>query len=174
MLNFEDKNEIHYFKLVPISSKEVTNLVDNKAEIGFRIDSYSGMNMRKILGYMEENKQLKIQVERLKDSLLHISREYKKALDNPANSSDVESQKAGRRAKKIKALEDENAKLKLLLKSQLDTSEKLRAETFTTVEALKSEFNYLIDELNTADKAKESPIKKKIENLYNDVTGMNP
>jgi regulator of replication initiation timing len=69
MLNVENKSEIHYFKLVPIGTQEVDDLVNKKQEIGFRIDSYSGMNMRKILGYMEENKQLKIQVERLKDSL---------------------------------------------------------------------------------------------------------
>lgn len=78
----------------------------------------------------------------------------------------MESQKQGRRVKKIKSLEEENAKLKLLLRSQLDTSEKLRAETFTTVEALKSEFNYLIDELNTAEKThNDSPLKKKLDSL---------
>lgn len=36
------------------------------------------MNMKKILSFLEENKQLKIQVERLKDSLLSMSDEFKK------------------------------------------------------------------------------------------------
>jgi regulator of replication initiation timing len=35
------------------------------------------MNMKKILSFLEENKQLKIQVERLKDSLLEMAKEFK-------------------------------------------------------------------------------------------------
>ena len=63
-----------------------------------------------------------------------------------------------KRVKKLKNLEEENKKLKTLLKSQLDTSEKLRVETFSTVEALKNEFSFLIDELNFKKKAgKELP-----------------
>lgn len=49
--------------------------------------------------------------------------------------------------KKIRFLEEENRKLKILIKSQLDTSDKLRVETFSTVEALRSEFEYLISDL---------------------------
>lgn len=50
--------------------------------------------------------------------------------------------------KKIKVLEEENRRLKVLLKSQLDTSDKLKIETYSTVEALKSEFQEIIDGLH--------------------------
>lgn len=40
------------------------------------------LNMKTILAYMEENKQLQIQVERLKDSLLNVSKEYNKYSNN--------------------------------------------------------------------------------------------
>lgn len=33
--------------------------------------------MKKILSFLEENKQLKIQVERLKDSLIEMANEFK-------------------------------------------------------------------------------------------------
>ena len=62
--------------------------------------------------------------------------------------SEVEHQIMIKKVKKLKNLEEENKKLKTLLKSQLDTSEKLRVETFSTVEALKNEFSFLLGELN--------------------------
>lgn len=68
-----------------------------------------------------------------------------------------------KRAKKLKNLEEENKKLKTLLKSQLDTSEKLRVETFRTVEALKNEFSFLIGELNfKKSKGMNSPEKGQL------------
>lgn len=41
------------------------------------------MNMKNILSYMEENKQLLTQVDILKDSLMSMSKEYKSYLNNP-------------------------------------------------------------------------------------------
>ena len=41
------------------------------------------MNMKNILSFIEENQQLRTQVQRLKDSLLSMTKEYRKYLDNP-------------------------------------------------------------------------------------------
>ena len=41
-----------------------------------------GMSLNKVLGFMEENKQLKVQVERLKDTLVTLNREFKKFADD--------------------------------------------------------------------------------------------
>lgn len=40
----------------------------------------------KMLSFMEENKQLKVQVERLKDTLITLNKEYKKQLEDPTVS----------------------------------------------------------------------------------------
>lgn len=39
------------------------------------------MTLNKVLGFLEENKQLKVQVERLKDTLITLNSEYKKFAD---------------------------------------------------------------------------------------------
>ena len=41
--------------------------------------------MAKILSFLEENKQLKVQVERLKDTLITLNKEYKKQMENPSS-----------------------------------------------------------------------------------------
>ena len=61
-------SDIHYYKLVPINMQEVEDLVAKKAEICFRADSYSELNMMQILAFVEENFQMKIQIDRLKES----------------------------------------------------------------------------------------------------------
>jgi len=59
-------------------------------------------------------------------------------------SREAEEQKALKRAQKIKQLDDDNKKLKQLLRSQLENSEKLRTETQATIEILKEEFELLV------------------------------
>lgn len=50
-----------------------------------RLDqSYLGMGLRKVLGYLEENKQLKVQVERLKDTLITLNKEYRRYVEEPS------------------------------------------------------------------------------------------
>ena len=126
MLNISDKKEISYFKLVPINEAEVQQLAGRNQEIGFRIDTYAGMNMRKIQGYMEENKQLKIQVKRLKETLTSVTDNYKNMNKSPVFTNNFESDVAKLRKKQIQTLEDENAKLKHLLKGQIEHQQKLK------------------------------------------------
>ena len=54
------------------------------------------------------------------------------------------SREAVKRALKYKQLEDDNKRLRQLLKTQLQNSENLRNETQQTVETLKEEFDLLV------------------------------
>ena len=47
--------------------------------------SHVDLDMAKILSFLEENKQLKVQVERLKDTLITLNKEYKKQMENPSS-----------------------------------------------------------------------------------------
>ena len=49
-----------------------------------------------------------------------------------------------KRAKNIKELDEDNRKLRSLLKVHIENSEKLRVETQTTVETLREEFDLLV------------------------------
>ena len=73
----------------------------------------------------------------------------------------MDTQKLIRKNKKIKMLEDENKRLKALIKTHFDSSEQLRLDTFNTVEALKSEFHFLRDELIIADKGSKLAADRK-------------
>ena len=52
-----------------------------------------------------------------------------------------------KKAQKYKDLEEDNKKLRKLLKAQLQNSESLRVETQNTVETLRQEFEQLVKEL---------------------------
>lgn len=74
---------------------------------------------------------------------------------------------------KLKSLEDENGRLKTLLKHQIEASEKLRVETQMTIETLKEEFDILVKELSQFQKkeminsAVAQSIQKKITGIKN-------
>ena len=166
MLNVSNKSEINYFKLVPISEHEVQKLASQNAEIGFRIESYSGMNMRKILGYMEENKQLKIQVKRLKETLMSVTDAYKNMNKSPVFTNDFESEKAKSRKKQIRSLDDENAKLKHLLKGHLEQHKKLKSSTVDAFGQMRKDFEEINDSFKGGEKMfTDSPLGKKLHKL---------
>ena len=52
-----------------------------------------------------------------------------------------------RKALKCKQLEDDNKKLRKLLKTQIENSEQLRQDTHNTIETLREEFDILVREL---------------------------
>ena len=52
-----------------------------------------------------------------------------------------------RKALKCKQLEDDNKKLRKLLKTQIENSEQLRQDTQNTIETLREEFDILVKEL---------------------------
>eukprot|EP00826_Nyctotherus_ovalis_P058786 TRINITY_DN8115_c0_g3_i2.p1 TRINITY_DN8115_c0_g3~~TRINITY_DN8115_c0_g3_i2.p1 ORF type:complete len:159 (+),score=55.33 TRINITY_DN8115_c0_g3_i2:293-769(+) len=64
------------------------------------------------------------------------------------NSREGKSEKAmALQAMRYKKLEDDNSRLRSLLKTQLENSENLRVETQHTIEALREEFDVLVKEL---------------------------
>jgi len=146
---------LKFYSITPIEDEgTIRDMAKRGENIGFTCSSEIGMNMEatKLFGYLEENKQLKVQNERLRDSLLTISREYKKYLENPSMINDIETQKMARKNRKLKELEEENKRLKNLVRSHFDTSEQLRLDTLNTVEALKSEFSHLREDLVAAER----------------------
>ena len=52
-----------------------------------------------------------------------------------------------KRLMKYKHLEDDNKKLRKLLKTQIENSEQLRQDTHNTIETLREEFDILVREL---------------------------
>lgn len=52
-----------------------------------------------------------------------------------------------RKALRYKQLEDDNKKLRKLLKTQIENSEQLRQDTHNTIETLREEFDILVQEL---------------------------
>ena len=98
------------------------------------------MNLRRILSASEENRQLTIQVERLKDSVISMAR----ALKDATYEEPIYNLEGYIKGKRVRNLELENKKLKDLIKSQIEKAEDLRYETFDTVEDLKSEFMQLV------------------------------
>jgi hypothetical protein len=63
-----------------------------------------------------------------------------------------------KKLKRLTHLEQDNKKLRQLLKSQLESSENLRQETQHTVETLREEFELLVKELVTFKK-KEAEVE---------------
>ena len=59
----------------------------------------------------------------------------------------ISAEKYQRRGLKLKQLDEDNKRLRQLLKTQLENSENLRVETQQTVETLRQEFDLLVKEL---------------------------
>ena len=65
-----------------------------------------------------------------------------------------------RKAMKCKQLEDDNKKLRKLLKTQIENSEQLRQDTQNTIETLREEFDILVKELLQYKQKDEASTKK--------------
>ena len=70
-----DPLDIQFYRLEKIDECDIEGLQANGANIAFRVEGYGSLNMKKILSFLEENKQLKIQVDRLKDSMMSLTEE---------------------------------------------------------------------------------------------------
>lgn len=65
-----------------------------------------------------------------------------------------------KKALKCKQLEDDNKKLRKLLKTQIENSEQLRQDTQNTIETLREEFDILVKEL-LQYKSRDDSLKNK-------------
>jgi len=141
--NFSDSEEdIEYFEMVPVG-REQLNVIKNIA-IKFR---GSDFNLKNLENLIEENRQLQVQMERAKETIQNLSTEYQKVFTQANMNNDPDQEKTLKRARKAKRLDEDNKKLRQLLKSQLENSERLRLETQNTIETLKEEFGLLVKEL---------------------------
>lgn len=82
-LNLLNSSDIHFFTMEPLPDSELQAKMAAGANIGFKIISQQEMNFKKMVGFLEENKQLKVQTERLKDTLVNLHKEYKRFLEDP-------------------------------------------------------------------------------------------
>ena len=73
-----------------------------------------------------------------------LSSSESKSKTFPWFRSQSEYKKFQKKAKKINELDEDNKKLRSLLKVHIENSEKLRIETQTTVETLREEFDLLV------------------------------
>jgi len=141
--NFADSQEdIEYFEMVPVGREQLA-VIKNIA-IKFR---GSDFNLKNLENLIEENRQLQVQMERAKETIQNLSTEYQKVFTQANMNNDPDQEKTLKRAKKAKRLDEDNKKLRQLLKSQLENSERLRLETQNTIETLKEEFGLLVKEL---------------------------
>ena len=84
LLNLNSSQDLHFFKLEPLSEEDLAQAMTEGTNIGFKVISQQEMNLKKMLGFFEENKQLKVQTERLKDTLVTLHKEYKKFMEDPS------------------------------------------------------------------------------------------
>jgi len=141
--NFADSEEdIEYFEMVPVDREQLA-VIKNIA-IKFK---GSDFNLKNLENLIEENRQLQVQMERAKETIQNLSTEYQKVFTQANMNNDPDQEKTLKRARKAKRLDEDNKKLRQLLKSQLENSERLRLETQNTIETLKEEFGLLVKEL---------------------------
>ena len=132
------EDQLELFALVPVS----------EARGPFRTVAArlrpSSFSLQSIEDLLVQRDQLSEQLERSREALQTYS-EQLEVLKKSA--SKVNAEKYHRRGQKLKQLDEDNKKLRQLLKTQLENSESLRVETQQTVETLRQEFDMLVKEL---------------------------
>eukprot|EP00350_Pseudokeronopsis_sp_OXSARD2_P007928 CAMPEP_0170544382 /NCGR_PEP_ID=MMETSP0211-20121228/3165_1 /TAXON_ID=311385 /ORGANISM="Pseudokeronopsis sp., Strain OXSARD2" /LENGTH=167 /DNA_ID=CAMNT_0010848015 /DNA_START=244 /DNA_END=744 /DNA_ORIENTATION=+ len=113
--------------------------------------------MRNVEGIIQERDKYRSLAEKSNEALLTYSNELKKLRKFLAETGGNELDDEGKdqflkKVLKTKELEEDNRKLRKLLKTQLENSENLRMETQNTVETLREEFDLLVKELVTYKK----------------------
>lgn len=96
----------------------------------------------------KSREQLQKTNEALKTYLKELQKMRKYFMDIVSESTNEEGKTSEKtlatRAVRYKKLEEDNNRLRTLLKTQLENSENLRVETQHTVETLREEFNVLV------------------------------
>jgi len=129
---------LEVFALVPIN--EWRGAVTN---VAVRIKQ-SSLCLQGIEDLLVQREQLAEQLDRSRSAL----QTYSEQVDRLKQAGDrVDAEKYHRRGQKVKQLDEDNKKLRTLLKAQLENSENLRKETQQTVETLRQEFDLLVREL---------------------------
>lgn len=131
---------LEVFALVPVT--EYPGITTNLA-VRIKQSSLSLQAIEDLLGQREQMMQ---QLDRSRNALQTYAGKVEKLKQI---SERVDAEKYHKRGQKIKQLDEDNKKLRTLLKAQLENSENLRKETQQTVETLRQEFDLLVRELMT-------------------------
>ncbi|OMJ79346.1 hypothetical protein SteCoe_20638 [Stentor coeruleus] len=121
----------------------------NTSEIIIKLHK-SKFNLQNIQSYLLEKENLEAQLAKCKETILSLK-------SNPIHKPNFHyDEKYLRRMEKLKKLNEDNKKLRELLRVQLENSEALRKETQSTVDMLREEFERLSQEIN---KNSKSPVR---------------
>ena len=133
------------FALVPISEAPAT------AELAIRLHG-SSFSMSAIEDLLVQREQLTLQLQRSRDTLSACTEQLQRVKEQrPGDQID----------KKLHKIEEDNKRLRQLLKSQLENAENLRVATQKTVENLREEFDMLVKELMVAKEGANRPEEGK-------------
>jgi len=143
------KSDIELFRLVPFTNEEsVRESLNENIEVAVRIHN-SNISMTTIESIIRQRDKFKEQLQKTNEALktyldeLQKMRKYFVDLMNETSTEGI-ADKSATKAIRYKKLEEDNSRLRSLLKTQLENSENLRLETQHTVETLREEFNALI------------------------------
>ena len=120
-------------------------------EIAARVHNVN-ISMLEVENIIQQRDKSKEQLQKTNEALKTYLKELQKMrkyfmdiVNESTNEDGKASEKSmAARAMRYKKLEDDNNRLRTLLKTQLENSENLRLETQHTVETLREEFNVLI------------------------------
>lgn len=131
---------IELFALVPIEEAH-----GPLSQVVARIRPCS-LSLQTIDELLTQKDQLTDQLQTAREALIAFSEQVETIKQAGGK---ISAEKYQRRGLKLKQLDEDNKKLRQLLKTQLENSENLRVETQQTVETLRQEFDLLVKELMT-------------------------
>jgi len=134
--------DLELFALVPLSE------VKNPSQVAVQLKT-SSLSLSAIEDLLTQRDQLQVQLQKTSESLYTYNQQISQ-LCSP-NQPQLE---------KILKLEEDNRKLRQMLKTQLENAESLKVATQKTVENLREEFNMLVKELMSAKEPKPKSEEK--------------
>jgi len=138
--NFEEANEnIEYYEMTRIRPDQIH--FSKNVAIKFKGSDFNLQNLESLI---RENNQLQIQLQRTKETIQNLSVEYQKIFTHSHIIKEFDNQKNVNRTKNTRQLDEDNKRLRMLLKSQLENSERLRLETQNTIDNLQEEFSQIV------------------------------
>ena len=134
--------EVEFFKLVKIDKNTKIDTSTSLNEVAVRLKN-SEFSMKNIEDIINQKEKLQERIGDLTQHIKTISEDY-----NEPKNNDNSSQNLNKVKDKITGLEEENKKLKKMLREQMKKTENLRNETHIVVEKLREEFDSLVREFS--------------------------
>ncbi len=146
------KTDLELFRLVPFRSEGLAIPESpGETEIAIRIHN-SSISTKTIEQIIQQRDKFKEQLQKTNEGLITYLKELQKmrkyfmdiVTENTGEEGKTSEKEQAKRGLRYKKLEEDNKRLRQLLKTQLENSESLRTETQNTVETLREEFDYLV------------------------------